>query len=467
MLFRLLVAVLVATGLSGSLFGQAWKEDVGFNKLVAEVGASLEDGTGVNAAFMEAVDSDGDYMPDLTDSEITGHFFVEGSAPSGTNGHSNTVGTRLFGNTQSMTPGLGANISNPVTGFDADDWINNQLGAATGNDPLLQNFHVSNHSYIGTISGDFTTSDALDVLRRLDFAINQTEMTTVVGTTNGGALPAVMVQSYNAIVVGRTDGNHGSGTTSAFYGAGRTKPDIVSSGGATSFTTPIVASAAVLLHEAGAGTNAVRTEPMKAILLAGATKEEFADWDRTTTRPLDEVFGAGELNIYNSYQILQGGETDGSDADPVSAVSENGWDYEEQILGGDEKFYEFVVPENMKIDDLSIILTWNMEITDQDASAMVFDPTESIADMNLEFFDSTGSFLNSLIDSSMSTVDNVEHIYLNDLAAGTYHLRVSSDSTSDFGLAWRSSVSAVPEPASASFVSIFLGGMLLRRRKHG
>lgn len=466
MLSRLTLTALVFAGLSGTLFGQAWKEDVGFNKLVAEVGAGLEDGTGVDAAFMEAVDGQGDYMPNLADAEIVGHFFVEGSGPSGINSHSNTVGTRLFGNTQSMTPGLGAAASNPITGFDADDWIDNQLGAATGNDPLLQNFHVSNHSYIGTIGGDFTTSDALNVLRRLDFAINQSEMTTVVGTTNGGALPDIMVQSYNAIVVGRTDGNHGAGTTDPFYGAGRTKPDIVSTGGATSFTTPIVASAAALLHEAGAGTDAVRSEPMKAILLAGATKDEFASWDRTTTRPLDETFGAGELNIYNSYQILQGGETDGSDVDPIAAVSENGWDYESEILGGDEKFYEFVVPENMQMDDLSIILTWNMQITDLNADSTIFDPVESIADMNLQFFDSSGGFLGSLIDSSVSTVDNVEHIYLTNLSAGTYHLRVSSDSTSDYGLAWRSSLSAVPEPGSASVLAALVCGMLFRRRKY-
>ena len=463
MVFRLLVVIVVVFGFSNALWGQAWKESVGFNKLVAEVGASLEDGTGVNAAFMEAPSS-GNYMPDLADAEIVGHFFVEGSGPSGTNSHSNSVGRRFYGNTQSMTPGLGSQAINPITGFDANDWINNQLGAGTGNDPLTQNFHVSNHSYVGRLGADLTESQALDVLRRLDFAINQTEMTTVVGTSNSGSLPELMVQSYNSITVGRSDGVHGAGTTSAFYGAGRTKPDIVAPEGATSTATPIVASAAALLHEAGAGTNATRTEPMKAILLAGATKEEFGDWDRTMMRPLDEVYGAGELNVYNSYQILQGGETDGADGDPAVSVTGNGWDYEEEILGGDEKFYEFVVPENMKFDDLSIILTWNMEITDLDGSA-VFDPSESLANMNLELFDSTGGFLNSLVDSSMSTVDNVEHIYLTDLAAGTYHLRVSSDTTSDYGLAWRSSLSAVPEPGSASLVAIFVGGMLLRRRK--
>lgn len=464
MVFRLLVVVAAVAAFSNTSNGQAWKEEVGFNQLVAEVGASLEDGTGVNAAFAEAPDGAGDYMPNLADAEITGHFFTEGSGASGANTHANTVGTRFYGNTQSMTPGLGSLVTNPITGFDANDWINNQLRAGTGNDPLAQNFHVSNHSYIGRTGPDLSESEALDVLRRLDFAINQTEMTTVVATSNGGSVPELLAQSYNSITVGRTDGGHGSGITDAFYGGGRTKPEIVAPDGATSFSTPIVASAAALLHEAGAGTNATRTEPLKAILLAGATKEEFGDWDRTVTRPLDEVFGAGELNVYNSYQILQGGETDGADGDPTVTVTGSGWDYEEEILGGDEKFYEFVVPENMKFDDLSIILTWNMEITDLDATA-VFDPSESLADMNLELFDSTGGFLNSLVDSSMSTVDNVEHIYLTDLAAGTYHLRVTSDINSDYGLAWRSSLSAVPEPGTATLVGIFAGGMLLRRRR--
>lgn len=462
----LLTAMLFVMGAPLHLYGQAWKAAIGYDKLVTEVGESLEDGSGVLAAMVEAPRNGSSYMPDLGGGN-TGRFFIEGSGASGTSGHATGVGERFFDNTLSMTPGLGSQMSNAVTGFNAVDWIDNQLGADTGADPSLQNFHVSNHSYIGEIDDMFTESDAADVLRRLDFAINQSEMTTVVGTNNSvGTLPAIMVQGYNSITVGRSDGSHAAGLTSNFYGSGRTKPDIVAPESSTSLATPIVSGAAALLHEAGAGTSATRSETMKAILLSGATKDEFASWDRTTTRPLDEVFGAGQVNIYNSYQILQGGEQDGSVTDPLSAVSENGWDYEEELVAGQDLFYEFHVPSMEVMEELSIILTWNMEITDTDADVNVFNPVESLADMNLEFYDSTGSFLGSMVDMSASSVDNVEHIYLQNLTAGTYHLRVSSDINRDFGLAWRSNlVSAVPEPGSASLLSGILLTLLARRRR--
>ena len=68
----------------------------------------------------------------------------------------------------------------------------------------------------------------------------------------------------------------------------------------------------------------------------------------------------------------------------------------------------------------------------------VFVPSENLGDLNLEFYDSSDSFLGNLLDESKSTVDNVEHIYLQDLPAGTYHLKISSDTNKDFGVAWRS-----------------------------
>ena len=76
----------------------------------------------------------------------------------------------------------------------------------------------------------------------------------------------------------------------------------------TSFSTAMVSSAVVLLRQAAnlQGGAAVRPETLKAVLLAGATKEEFPGWSHTVTTPLDPVFGAGELEISNSWFILAG-----------------------------------------------------------------------------------------------------------------------------------------------------------------
>ena len=44
-----------------------------------------------------------------------------------------------------------------------------------------------------------------------------------------------------------------------------------------------------------------------------------------------------------------------------------------------------------------------------------------------------------MLDQSISTVDNVEHVYLTNLGPGTYTLKVSGAANWDYGLAWRMS----------------------------
>jgi hypothetical protein len=303
---------------------------------------------------------------------------------------------------------------------------------------------------------------AENLLQRLDFAINESEMTTVVGTANGNsgtALPALLVHGYNSITVGVTDGTHASSANNStyLYGNGRIKPEIVAPHSLTSFSTPMVSSAAAMLHEAGAGTDAVRSEPLKAILLAGATKDEFTSWSRTPDSPLDREFGAGELNIYHSYFMIKAPETDGSTGIPSAPATAQGWDYESQIEAGGSRYYQFEVAEDTVLGELSIVLTWNIDVRDLN-SGTLFSPLPVLADMNLELYDSSNGFLGTLIDSSVSSVDNVEHIYLKNLMPGTYHLRVTSDLAWDYGLAWRSSV--VDAPVLAGFSSKQLDGVV-------
>ncbi|HMP08097.1 MAG TPA: hypothetical protein PJ982_17250, partial [Lacipirellulaceae bacterium] len=68
--------------------------------------------------------------------------------------------------------------------------------------------------------------------------------------------------------------------TNSIYGPGRYRPDIVvpveaSGYNSVSAATAGVSSAAALLRGVAAGTDADRSETMKAILMAGATKTEF------------------------------------------------------------------------------------------------------------------------------------------------------------------------------------------------
>ena len=423
-----------------SAFAQSAQAQVGYDDLVNLLGGSLEDGTGVTSAQVESEVNGVAYLANPTVTQFSNTIFVDGTGTNiGASGHATSVGARMYGSF-SMASGLGR-TTNPITGYGASDFLVNQTNIDNGSDPEPFDFDVANHSYILYLSlTDLTTAQGVNILQRFDFMANQGETTHCVGANNGSntATPEFLSNSYNSISVGRTDGNHSRGTTT-IYGAGRVKPEIVAPETATSFSTPLVSASAAILHEAGAGTTATRTETIRALLLSGATKDEFADWNRTTTRPLDEVFGAGELNIYNSYMSLQGGEFNGSTTTPTAPVGLNGWDYEEQIVAGNDMIYEFEVSAGTKLDQLSIALCWNMDIIDN-ASFFpnAFVPSENLGDLNLEFYDSSDSFLGNLLDESKSTVDNVEHIYLQDLPAGTYHLKISSDTNKDFGVAWRS-----------------------------
>ena len=137
-----------------------------------------------------------------------------------------------------------------------------------------------------------------------------------------------------------------------------------------------------MLHEVAGGSDAARSETMKAILMAGATKDDVSGaWSHTTTQPLDSTFGAGELNVFNSYHIMDGGEHEGTDnAQPGSLAPPNAWDYQSGISspGSTTRYYDFQVPAGQLADELSIILTWNAEVTDTDAGAP-FVPSTSLA----------------------------------------------------------------------------------------
>jgi hypothetical protein len=409
-------------------------------------------------------DSKGSYIVDVslaefnstTDPTGAGVTLTDGSfvAHTGFNPHAtNVVSPYYFGNTQSVAPG-----ANNVTNYEANQWLSSVLLSNGNAPPSPQTFRVQNHSWIGPGTGATERS----ILRRADYTIETNDMTMVVGANNNGnpaalqAHPTLMVYAYNTIVAGRSDSAHSRGQTNNFvggstYGTGRYRPDIVTPSGVTSTSAGRVSSAATMMHEVVAGTDGARSEVIKAMLMAGATKSEFASWidpttglanpwNRTQTRPLDDVFGAGELNVYNSYLIGIGGKQSASTGQPAASVGSYGWDYQDRKSDSavGDLYYNFEVAEGSTATDFSILLAWNAKITDTNPDENVFAPTEPVVqNLNLQLYDSTTSFMGSLLDQSISTVDNVEHIYVNSLAAGTYTLKVTGVANWDYGLAWR------------------------------
>jgi hypothetical protein len=353
-----------------------------------------------------------------------------------------------------------------ISMYEADDYINRVLGFENSTEPLALPFKVQNHSWAGNFTGPGAEAAATNTLQRLDYVIERDGVSMAVGLFNNPALPQphLLGQSYNAIAVGRTTGEHSQGPTT-IYGPGRVKPDIVSSAGTTSGATAEVSSVLTVLHHKAlneGNADAGRPETMKSILMAGARKDPFPDWDRTTTRPLDEVFGAGEVNLYNSYKILDAGETDGAASFAAAAdIGPAGFDYGESIDAGESLFYGFEIGPGEEWRDLSLLLTWNRNIVDGNAGGL-FEPLAlDLADMSMFLYDATGAPI--VLDSSMSPVDNVEHIFLESLGPGIYTIEVTSDLLTDFGLAWYAR--AVPEPGSGFLLAAGTALVLLRRRR--
>ncbi|HAC92247.1 MAG TPA: hypothetical protein DCF63_16710 [Planctomycetaceae bacterium] len=176
------------------------------------------------------------------------------------------------------------------------------------------------------------------------------------------------------------------------------------------------------------------------------------------------MFGFGELNIYNSYKIQEGGEYAAFlNLDPPTAnLGSRGWDFGSYNNG--LLHYNFEVGAGQQITELSAALTWNVDVFDTNPNPLVFSPNHQLANMNLELFDSTGTFLGSVIQQSLSTVYNFEHIYLSTpLNAGEYTFRLSSDIPVEYGFAWRMTV--VPEPSSLGLILIATCGLAMRRRR--
>ncbi len=457
----LAIAFATATGTTQA----DWKDDIGWTRLLTEYGGAPVTGAGVVVSITEAPDVFGNYMPiglGPLPAEYLGKTFTNASGTSsGQSGHSEAVARAYFGNLTSIASG-----TTSITVYEANDWIDNRLNFVSGADPIAHNFKVQNHSWIGN---DPNLTAIQNILHRADFVVDRDEVTMIAGTANNGANPQLLTHAYNVISVGRTDGGHAKGLTT-FYGIGRSRPDIVAPtpdrGPYTSYTTPVVSSVATVLHQAAAGTDAARSESMRAILMAGATKEEFGGWDQTANRRLDEVFGAGEVNVYNSYKIVEAGEFNGSLVEPIASINQYGWDYTSNLNSTDAMFYDIVVGPGFNWTDVSILLAWNIDVTDSNASAGIFSPTSSLANFDLELFNSNSLFLGSLLTFSMSTVGNVEHLYLNSLGPGRYTLRVTTDTSHDFALAWRANISAIPEPGSfmgLGFLTICLGAFFYRQ----
>jgi hypothetical protein len=441
-----------------------FKDDVGYTQLVTELGGAAPGGSGVPVTQVEANTSTTApppvYLPDPANSAFAGKLITDRSndTSGAFSGHATGVGRLFYGTATSMAPQITA-----IDAYLADDWLQSGfLRYGSNSKPRASTSRVANHSWAGSAgAGDS------NILRRLDWAIETDEFIHAVGVGNTLASAA-----YNVIAVGRTDGVHSTGTSAidADYMAGRVRPELVAPFHSPSSATPVVASVAAALVQMGrdnpglstdpltltttnrSGTtiyNAERAEVIKAVLMAGGDRQtsnttgaDITDYRvapaNQTANGLDKRLGAGQVNIYNSYHILDAGEQNSAQDYPSGSgdIGVRGFDYDPEFGGsngtnGVASYYFSIGGGGAQ---LYATLAWHTEIAG--GNGPNFSGTATLHDLDLLLYDVTTSSV--LVASSASSIDNTETLW-ETLTAGDYLLQVVPKGSLqwDYALAWR------------------------------
>lgn len=435
----------------------AGADDIGYADLVARVGAeNVPTGAAVKLAQVEALSGTA-YGPNQADPEFAGKTFTAMSSTPGNSGHATTVGKQFYGLPTSVAFGVLEIYLYEAGSFLQAGYL--RVGSGTALPPLVApaGVKVFNNSWIGSTGQTVYDNETL---RRADFAMNRdgTLMTNGENNGAGSAVSPLMSVGYHGLAVGRMDGQHSAGqTTATLDGGGRMKPEIVAPGSATSFSTPVVGACAALLFDVAmtdaalaANLDARRPAVVKGCLLAGATHR--AGWTNNpstsgatrgrTATPLDPIYGVDLVNIDRAHQILTGGEVDGSLSIPSAPTTVGpAWSYPSGTTTTNA-YYRFRIAE--PADEVSIIATWHRNVPSSFG-------VPTVANFDVELFGVSGTTLVSLVGDggasaftsgnvvSESLVNNVEHLHVRGLAAGDYviHLRrVGTVTAPALALAW-------------------------------
>ena len=441
-------------------------DDIGFTDLSLELGMALPDGGGIIVTQVE-VSIGGACAPDITNSEFNSITFVDSTASlcTGVSNHATNVAKFFYGSSLSSSPGVGTSYL-----FETVNWLfGGFLRSGEGVAPDVHAARIANHSWIGNAG-----AGNADVLRRVDYIVGVDEFIQVVGLSTSPTNNHLLSDSFNAIAVGLSKGTvGGTKAIDSIYTGGRARPDIVAPQGDVSSASPRVASAAALLighandnpslstdllvasttnRNGDVIYNAERSETIKAILMAGADRNTLGNTNPVvepvditdyrviagdqTSNGLDRRFGAGQLNIYNSYHILDAGEQNSEEDWPANlgAIANQGFDYDPAFggKGGSNATasYNFSTNGNSG-QKLKADLVWNLNAT---SSPSV------LYDMDLQLIDVTGG--GSIVASSNSAIDNTENIWFNLLSNRDYQLQVIRGSGQavfdwDYAIAWQ------------------------------
>jgi hypothetical protein len=430
-----------------SITRAAYQDDIGLYDMRTR-DASLT-GTGVTVGQVEAgigtqfdgsgnIIDEGAWQTDpfnmALNSGIFTYFTTATPYPTGANfdssresGHANTVGGRYFADPSAadgVAPGVDA-----INVFYANYFYNSLIQTSTDiSSPII------NQSFVFGSTNN-TVDQNYD-----NYAANYGVLfCNGVNTNTTTATIPSPASSYNGISVSAVN------RSIASLADGRSKPDIVAPGSsAASYTTPLVSGAAAVLYQsgqredAGPGTASDATDPrtLKALLLNSAIKP--AGWSHSSTHPLDTINGAGILEVNNAQLQLAAGkysptqdevlsEADTTHLPPSgetgSIASYSGWNLGSVTNTADSGGN----PANHKQYDVTD--HYFFDLSSADAAAFYLTSTlvwnrqsgrSSINNLDLFLYKADGT----LVAESISSVDNVEHLYERHLAPGQYVLQV-------------------------------------------
>jgi len=430
--------------------------DHGLDELIARIGIeNIPTGANVEVAQVEAESAGGNYGPNMTNADFAGKTFTFQSGSTGNSGHATQVGKRMYG---SGAVGLAPDITQ-IYVYSAEGWVlNDFLQTGTGSNPSSppSNVELFNNSWIATFG---SISNDNQALRRADWSIDTRNIMILNGVQNTGEHMPLMSFGFNCVSVGMQDGTHvADAVPSGYEMSGRQIPLIVAEQSTTSNATGVVSAVTALLvetRETHPNTSgnffAGFSETMKAVLLTGGN--HLDGWTNNpissgvnrgrTNQPIDAVVGVGTANIDRSYRVLTGGQHPSSESpSKLKSAPQAGWETA-AISNNQNKYIRFTV-ESLA-SEVSILMTWHQianagfgsySFADLDLELLDYNngkPTSLTGDSGLNVFES-GNVV------SESEVDNVEHLFIRNLSAGDYVLKIQrSDSASGsrvFSVGW-------------------------------
>ncbi|MCW8831624.1 MAG: hypothetical protein OQK32_08920, partial [Gammaproteobacteria bacterium] len=424
-------------------------DDISFTDLKLELGTSLPDGSSITVTQVESSIS-GACAPDISLGELSSKIYNNHTTSfcSGISSHATSVATRFYGTVTSSSTAIGT-----IDLYEANNWVGNgflnTLAAGLLTDTTgFSAARLVNHSWSGN-STTTTPNVNSDMLHRIDFSVEVDDYIHVVGVGTNTITSPIPSNSFNAIVSGVSyeTGVTGTTTIDATYVSARAKPDVVVPETTGSASAARTSSAVVLLVDHahknpslsnGSASNrngdtiynAERSETIKAILMAGADRNtlgntnpvfdipddnpdqgivpvDVTDYRSTgnqTSNGLDTRFGAGQINVYNSYYILDAGEQN-SVEDGGSIFSKVGFDYDPSFGGLNSSnaaaTYGFITSAAGG-QKLKASLVWNLDV--------LTATTDNFYNLDLQLIDVTGGGAEVIV--SNSSVDNTENLWL-------------------------------------------------------